>query len=556
MDSNPSLWLLPSKCPNNPLVELDFVEDDKKKKGAAAAYDVVNLSTPFLSRKSINHPSRVLPVERTKRKNQMQREAIFGYRFIHSYLICSLTPGKLHYHSNPMIRLIHKELHYFRPLQSNIGHVYLLSTSTVKPTVHTSNSTDSQSLTLSFLLNSCRLSLKSANLASKKLQIDATAKADTVLKILRTYGLTQTHIKNLITSRPLVLLADPHKTLIPNFELLGKLGFGGINIVKVLNKYPKILEADVHTIVEFFRTYGFSDMQIASLTLKRPSLFMYNAQKCFKPKIEFFESLGFSREEIAHIFSSVPYLLERSLENRIIPSVEVLSRYGTVLKMIKSCYRILEFNLEEVLVPNMAMLMEHGVPKSNALKLIMLQPKSLLLRNHQFAKVVKEVKELGFNPTHLLFILAIRSIAVMSKSLWERKMVIYRSFGLSDDEILAAFRLQPMCMMNSEKKIKKLLDFYMNELKMTPSTISKNPSILLLSLEKRIIPRCSVLQLLMSKGQIKRKISIAYAFRMTERMFLHRFVSKYQLLIPEVVEAHQGKILFEGFPQIPLEFNM
>ncbi|KAM7475723.1 hypothetical protein LguiB_022966 [Lonicera macranthoides] len=451
-------------------------------------------------------------------------------------------------------------MHYFRPLQSNIGHVYLLSTSTVKPIVNTSNSTDSQSLTLSFLLNSCGLSLESANLASRKLQFDATAKADTVLKILRTHGLTLTHIKNLITSRPLVLLADPHKTLKPNFELLGKLGFGGTNIVKVLNRDPRILEADVHTVVEFFRTYGFSDKQIASLTLKRPSLFMYNAQKCFKPKFEFFESLGFSREEIAQILSSEPYILERSLENHIIPSVEVLRRFvdtdETVLKTIKSCYRILEFNLEEVLAPNMAMLMEHGVPKSKALKLIMLQPKSLLLRNHRFAEVVKEVKELGFNPTHLLFVLAIRSIAVMSKSLWERKMVIYRSFGLSDDEILAAFRLQPMCMMTSEKKIKKLLDFYMNELKMTPSTISKNPNILLLSLEKRIIPRCSVLQLLTSKDQIKRKISIIYAFRMTERMFLHRFVSKYQLLIPEVVAAHQGKILFEGFPQIPLEFNM
>ncbi|CAK9167516.1 unnamed protein product [Ilex paraguariensis] len=65
--------------------------------------------------------------------------------------------------------------------------------------------------------------------------------------------------------------------------------------------------------------------------------------------------------------------------------------------------------------------------------------------------------------------------------------------------------------------------------------LSKNPKLLSLSLEKRIIPRCSVLQLLMSKDLIKRDISLAYALQMTEQMFLRKFVSKYQHMIPEVV---------------------
>ncbi|KAA8540701.1 hypothetical protein F0562_024380 [Nyssa sinensis] len=261
--------------------------------------------------------------------------------------------------------------------------------------------------------------------------------------------------------------------------------------------------------------------------------------------------MGFQEAEIAQMLSSEPYILERSLENQIIPSVQFIGRVvGTnenVLKTIKACYRILESNLEKVLEANITILMNHGVPKSKVLKLIMLQPKPLLLRSHRFSDVVNEVVKLGFDPTNLLFVLAVRSMAVMSKSLWERKLEVYCSFGLSEDEIISAFKLQPMCMIVSEKKITKLMGFFLNQLKLKPSAISKNPNLMLLSLEKRIIPRCSVLQLLISKDLINGKISLIHAFKMTEKMFVGKFVSKYEDVIPEVVEAHQGKIQFEGF---------
>lgn len=37
-------------------------------------------------------------------------------------------------------------------------------------------------------------------------------------------------------------------------------------------------------------------------------------------------------------------------------------------------------------------------------------------------------------------------------------------------------------------------------------------------------------------------------FKMTEKMFVEQLVSKYQDVVPEVIEAHQGKIGFQGFP--------
>jgi mTERF domain-containing protein len=100
----------------------------------------------------------------------------------------------------------------------------------------------------------------------------------------------------------------------------------------------------------------------------------------------------------------------------------------------------------------------------------------------------------------------------------------------------------------SEKKIQKSMGFFVNKVKMKPLLIPKNHYLLLYSLEKRIIPRCSVLQLLISKRLIKEDTSISRAIRMSENKFVEKLVSKYQNEVPDVVRAYQGKIEFQGFP--------
>ncbi|KAF5460029.1 hypothetical protein F2P56_019929 [Juglans regia] len=450
------------------------------------------------------------------------------------HFICSKLPQKLRH----------------RP--SKPSHANFFSTSSLKPTSELPNPKDPQSLIVSFLQNSCGLSFESAILYSKKLNIENVKNTNSVLDLLRNHGLTQTHIRNLIRIRPPLLSADLENTLMPNMKVFESLGFSGSGLASMLSKYPAVLESDAHAAVEFFRAHGFSDEQITTLTMKRPSLYMYNADKIFKPKLVFFKSLGLSDLEIAQLLSSEPYILSRSLEKQIIPCVQELKRvFGTdvnFLKVIKACYLILESNMVHMLQPNIDTLKSHGVPQSLVLKLFFIRPMSLLICSNRFSEIVSEVMKLGFDPNYLSFVLAIRSMALNSTTLWEQKVKAFRSFGLSEDEICSAFKRQPLCMTHSEKKIKKMMGFFVNKLKMKPSMISKSPNLLQYSLEKRIIPRCSVLQVLMLKGLIKDNIGILYMVAMAEKEFMVKFVSKYQNEVPDVVRAHQGKIEFQGLP--------
>ncbi|XP_058192244.1 uncharacterized protein LOC131309659 [Rhododendron vialii] len=450
-----------------------------------------------------------------------------------------------------MARFICKGLLPTRPVASTRAYGLSFSTSSLKPTLDCSISTCPQSPTVSYLVNSCGLSLESAISASKNLQFVTTDQPNSVLTVLESIGLGKSHIRNLIIKRPLILLADANKTLKPNVEVFGSLGISGTDLRKLLIKDPRFFEVDAHSTVEFFSAYGFTKEQICMLTMKHPQLYWYNAPRNFKPKMEYFKSLGFSDAEIVQSLLYVPYVLGRSLENTIIPSVQFIKRIvGTdenVLKAIKASYRL--FDLGKVREPNIAILINHGVPKPLVLKFITSRSRSLVLNTHQFTKVVEEADKLGFDPTSMLYLLAVNSLATINKSLWERKSGVYCSFGMSEDQILSAFIRQPMFMLTSEKKIRKLMGFFVNELKIIPSVISKSPKLMLLSLEKRLVPRCSVLQLLMSKGAIiKGDFSLVHALEMTHKKFEERYVSEYQNVIPEVVEARQGKIPFQGFP--------
>ncbi|PON72187.1 Mitochodrial transcription termination factor [Trema orientale] len=121
--------------------------------------------------------------------------------------------------------------------------------------------------------------------------------------------------------------------------------------------------------------------------------------------------------------------------------------------------------------------------------MFMIHPRTLLLKPQRIMEILPEIVKLGFNPNTVHFALAFRSRALISKPLWEQKMEAYKSFGLSEDQVYSAFKIQPMCMLISEKKIKKLMTFFISKLNIETSIICKNPSILMLGLEKRIIPR-------------------------------------------------------------------
>ncbi|KAA8519384.1 hypothetical protein F0562_013640 [Nyssa sinensis] len=300
-----------------------------------------------------------------------------------------------------------------------------------------------------------------------------------------------------------------------------------------------------NTVLSLFRTYGFTETEISGLISRRPELLSYNPDKALKPKLDFFNSIGVSSSVLVKILLMDPAVLKRNLENQIIPSYQflkiVLHTDENVIATIKRSSWVLKLDLRKYIEPNIAVLRDHGVPEFRILSFLKTQPRAFMQLPERFSTIVEEVKEMGFDPSKWNFLNAIHALTGFSKSTWDRKSEVYRKWGWSNDEILLAFKRKPMCIAASEKKINQVMDFLINKMGWTASDVARCPVVFLSSLENWTIPRCLVVQLLLSKGMIKKHFSLMSIIAAEEKRFVNKFVTNYQVKFPELLNLYGRK---------------
>ncbi|XP_031283058.1 uncharacterized protein LOC116141714 isoform X2 [Pistacia vera] len=357
---------------------------------------------------------------------------------------------------------------------------FLSSSSHVeKRSFKTKQSEQEESFTVSYLINSCGLSLKSAVSASKYLQLKNTERADSVLRFLSNHGFSKSQISKVVRGCPRIISIDPEKIL--------------------------------------------------------------------SPKLEFFRSIGVSSSELAMIIAKSPTLLCMSLKNRLIPNYNfvknVVIHDEKIVTFLKRTGRGLLLDLRsKKFGPNIALLKDIGVPQSQISYLVTNMPGVACSKHSKFCKVVNEVKEMGFNPTQTMFVKAVGVISQLKESVWESKLEVYRRWGWSEDETLAAFRRFPYCMRISEEKITSAMDFLVKKMGWLSRDISKMPIVCTFSIEKRLAPRCLVIQVLLSKGLIKENMRPCSYLCLGQSNFIKKYVTKFQEEVPGLSDVYHGKI--------------
>ncbi|KAJ4976852.1 hypothetical protein NE237_001958 [Protea cynaroides] len=81
------------------------------------------------------------------------------------------------------------------------------------------------------------------------------------------------------------------------------------------------------------------------------------------------------------------------------------------------------------------------------------------------------------------------------------------------------------------------MDFLVNTMGMVPAVIARCPTILTFSLGMRIIPRCSVILVLLSNGLIEKDFSLATLVISSEKYFLKKYVTKYEVDVPQLLKV-------------------
>ncbi|CAB4268617.1 unnamed protein product [Prunus armeniaca] len=296
------------------------------------------------------------------------------------------------------------------------------------------------------------------------------------------------------------------------------------------NPYP------VHSL---FEHYGFTPTHIAKIITICPSFLWANPEKTLKPKLDFLAQNGIYGQDLVSTITNNPRILERSLNKQIAPCIGFLKSFLGSASALLSHFSVkrgtaVVLRFSDSMGANAETLRQHGVPHSNIIKMIACQPRIFSRDVEVFSKIVREVEELGFNPLSMMFIHGVCTLFFDEEG---------QSFGWSEAEFQALFLKQPPVMRSSEERLKRALDFFMNKMGWGTSDILKYPVLLCLSFEKRVLPRWSILQVLIAKGVItKSKKTTAKAFMQTEDKFVSEFVNGYEEHAPELLEMYQKKL--------------
>lgn len=298
-------------------------------------------------------------------------------------------------------------------------------------------------------------------------------------------------------------------------------------------------------VLAYFKENGFSSTHISTVTGRYPRSLLCSVDKTLKPKFDFFKSQGISGSDFATVLCQDQYILKTSLERKIIPYFGIIKSVvhtdARLIALLKRTSRVLFQDPRKNLIPNFELLRAHGVPADNIAKFLVAQPRSFLIPSSSFSEIVLLVKQMKFDPLRYMFLLAVHGLTCMTKSSLEAKLDVYRSWGLSEDEVQFMFRKTPYCVMLSEKNIMSTMNYFVNEMGCTPSSIAKQPNVLLLSLTRRIIPRCTVIRILETKGLVGIDGSLSSYLQKPEEVFLKKYITRFDKEVPELLTTYQGK---------------
>ncbi|KAI4352331.1 hypothetical protein L6164_006594 [Bauhinia variegata] len=285
-----------------------------------------------------------------------------------------------------------------------------------------------------------------------------------------------------------------------------------------------------NSVLSLLRNYGFSEIQLSKIVKRRATLLVANPEKILLPKMKFFLSIGISNTDLPKILVSNPQFLTRSLNKCIIPRYRVLKsilfndeEVAQTIKLGNWCFTNLRM---DNIVSNVKLLREVGVPQRSISLLVTGYPDVAFFKHAKFGEAVKTVLGMGFDPLKSSFITAINVLGKLKQPVWESRLKTFERWGWSREVALSTFKKFPFCMLTSEEKIGKVMHFLVKEMGYTSEDIAHIPNVLTLSLEKRIIPRCSVVQTLKSKHLVKNDMRLGGFILLSEKQFSECFVSR------------------------------
>ncbi|CAH8280847.1 unnamed protein product [Arabidopsis lyrata] len=294
-------------------------------------------------------------------------------------------------------------------------------------------------------------------------------------------------------------------------------------------RYPNLKSLEQpRSVIQMLKSYSFSDTQIQKSIRVHPQMMFYKVEKNLEPKLRFFEEIGFSGSDLGKFVSQHSSGIGISLVRKMIPTVEILKsivapKHEHLTVILSRCGWLLGRDPNLFLLPNISYLKTCGIVGSQLASLLRRQPRIFNVPEEKLRGYVSRALELGFNLNSRMLVHAVLSLNIIRRS--------------------------PGLIRCAEDKLTLGFEFYMKRMGIEREALVKRPCVLMYNLEKRVIPRLKVLQILRERGLLlkeekKKKKKMFDIVEMTEEANLEKYVVRFgDETAEELLVAYKSHLL-------------
>ncbi|CAN4116373.1 unnamed protein product [Withania somnifera] len=286
---------------------------------------------------------------------------------------------------------------------------------------------------------------------------------------------------------------------------------------------------------------GLEQTKIKKLVSVTPRLLFSDVNRTLKPKFQCLREVGLSGSDLVDLFLAYGEGLYKIVASDLRSNLDYLrklfSSKEALLKLIKRSPKLLAVDGPERFEPKILLLQRFGFSNAKIEKLLLQRPGILFKKSEWLEEILHRAeKELQISPKSGMFMYGVLAFISLRKSTVEKKIGAFRSCGWCDLDIMTVLRKQPLCLIMSEARIQRALYFFTRELGFKPEYLVNNPAFLMLSLDKRVIPRNEVLKVL--KEKLNLKVNFSRAMYISEPSFRSEFVLPYKDEVPNLYESY------------------
>ncbi|GAB2289486.1 hypothetical protein Dimus_023796 [Dionaea muscipula] len=303
---------------------------------------------------------------------------------------------------------------------------------------------------------------------------------------------------------------------------------------------------------DFLKDIGLDDSQVEKIANSHPTLLRCRVEKTLIPKIRVLQDFGFCGSELISVIASNPILLTNVSRNYLLAKVDFLkSILGSVenaRNAVKKGKWLLYVSLANILQPNFELLKSYGISDERLQKFLVKYPKCLCCNPKWVQESLVRVEQvLGIPRESGMFLYGFKVMVSLGKRDLELKFELFKRYGWSESDVLAMAKRMPMCLRMKEARLKTRMDFFVKKLGCEIGFVAAHPSLLMYSMEGRILPRYAVFQVLQERKLIDHGIyTVMYV---SESRFLDAYVLPFKDELPELYEAYTAKKLVDSSVQ-------